>query len=82
MSTTPVGARVDALLYLAGGRSTREAAEVAGVSVSTVAAWRRSPVFVEELAEVRALWEAEPLDAEALLVRLEAAGRRLGGRGR
>ncbi|WP_179165883.1 hypothetical protein [Streptomyces sp. Amel2xC10] len=77
MSTTAVGRKVDALLWLAGGKSNRVAAEAAGVAPSTVAGWKRDPVFAAELAAVKALYEERPQDGRALVARLEEAERRL-----
>lgn len=77
MSITPAGRKVDALLWLAGGKSNRVAAEAAGVSPSTVAAWKRDPVFAAELAAVTALYNEDPQDGRALVARLDEAQRRL-----
>lgn len=77
MSATPIGDKVTALLWLAGGKSNRAAAEAAGVSPSTVAAWKRNPAFAAEVDAVRAVYEQRPQDAQLLLARLDEAERRL-----
>ncbi|MCX4699528.1 hypothetical protein [Streptomyces sp. NBC_01373] len=82
MSTTPAKRKADALLWLAGGKSNRVAAEAAGVAVSTVAAWKRDRVFAAELVAVRAVYEQVPRDAGVVLARLEEAERRLDPSGR
>ncbi|TXJ80677.1 hypothetical protein E2C11_11050 [Streptomyces lavendulae] len=81
MSATPVNRKVSALLYLAGGKSNRAAAEAAEVSPGTVAAWKRDPVFAAELAAVKAVHEQSPRDARALLARLDRAEQRLSAGG-
>ncbi|MGW7722190.1 hypothetical protein ACWGJ6_02380 [Streptomyces canus] len=81
MSATPANRRVSALLHLAGGKSNRAAAEAAEVSPSTVADWKRDPVFASELAAVKALYEADPRDTEAVLARLSEAEKRLRPKG-
>ncbi|MEU2300547.1 hypothetical protein ABZ584_24445 [Streptomyces antibioticus] len=77
MTATPANRKVDALLWLAGGKSNREAAEAAGVSPTTVAAWKRQPTFAAELAAVRALYEERPQDGRAIVGRLQEAKERL-----
>lgn len=77
MSSSNVQAKVSALMWLAGGKSARVAAEAAGVAAGTVAAWRRDPVFAAELEAVRAVYERKPLDGLALMSRLEEAEKRL-----
>lgn len=77
MSTTPADRKVDALLWLAGGKSNREAAEAAGVTAGTVAAWKRQPAFAAELAAVKALYEERPQDGRAIVDRLQEAKERL-----
>ncbi|WP_020117568.1 hypothetical protein [Streptomyces canus] len=76
-ATTPASRKVSALLHLAGGQSNRVAAQAAEVSPSTVAGWKRNPVFASELAAVKALYEANPRDAQALLARLDEAEAKL-----
>lgn len=76
MTSTNRRARADALLPLAAGRSRAAVAREVGVSGSTVAGWLRDPKFEAEVARLRLLWEAEPLDGEALLAAvIEAADR-------
>ncbi|MEU3546281.1 helix-turn-helix domain-containing protein [Streptomyces longwoodensis] len=65
--------KVAAVLHLAAGRSQAAAAGVAGVSASTVAQWRKDPVFVAEVEATRVVWERRPHDADALLARLKEA---------
>ncbi|WP_405525236.1 hypothetical protein OG426_19465 [Streptomyces canus] len=77
MSASSVRAKVSALMWLAGGKSARVAAEAAGVAAGTVAAWRRDPVFAAELEAVAALYGKKPLDAAALMSRLVEAEKRL-----
>lgn len=77
MSSTPIGRKADALLWLAGGKSNRVAAEAAGVSASTITAWRRDSKFAAELAELKQMYEAKPFDAGAFMDRLDEAGKRL-----
>ncbi|NUV60658.1 hypothetical protein [Streptomyces sp. CAI-85] len=77
MTTTPANRKVDALLWLAGGKSNREAAEAAGVTAGTVAAWKRQPTFAAELAAVKALYQERPQDGRAIVERLQAAKERL-----
>ncbi|MDW4904456.1 helix-turn-helix domain-containing protein [Streptomyces sp. ADMS] len=76
MTSTNRRAQADALLPLAAGRSQAAVAREVGVSRSTVAAWLRNPVFAREVARLRPLWEAKPLDTAALLAAsIEAADR-------
>ncbi|MCX5170558.1 hypothetical protein OG616_21435 [Streptomyces antibioticus] len=77
MTATPANRKVDALLWLAGGKSNREAAEAAGVTAGTVAAWKRQPTFAAELAAVKALYEERPQDGRAIVDRLQEAKERL-----
>ncbi|MFJ4201556.1 helix-turn-helix domain-containing protein [Streptomyces sviceus] len=77
MSSNPIGRKVDALLWLAGGKSNRVAAEAAGVSPSTVAAWKRDPQFAAELADLKQMYETKPLDGQAFMDRLDEAQKRL-----
>src|SRR4051812_11512254 len=77
MSSTPIGRKVDALLWLAGGKSNRVAAEAAGVSASTITAWRRDPKFAAELAGLKPVYEGEAVDGGAFMDRLDEAGKRL-----
>lgn len=77
MSAPTTSSKVSALLWLAGGKSNRVAAEAAGVSPTTVATWRRDPLFASELAEVTALYEEKPCDGDALVRRLDLAEQRL-----
>jgi hypothetical protein len=65
------------MLWLAAGRSLRVAAEAAEVSASTVAGWRRDPLFAAELEAVRAVYASRPLDGPRFLDRLEEAEGRL-----
>lgn len=81
MIATPAHDKVSALLWLAGGKSNRVAAEAAGVSPSTVATWKRDPVFAAELDAVRAVYEQNPQDGRALVERLEQAEQRLTRKG-
>lgn len=76
MTSTNRRARADALLPLAAGRSQAAVAEEVGVSPSTIRTWLRNPGFAAEVARLRLLWEANPLDGEALLAAvIEAADR-------
>ncbi|MFG2948161.1 hypothetical protein [Streptomyces adustus] len=77
MTATNSRAQVHALLWLAGGKSNREAAEQAGVSQATVSAWRKKPVFAEELAVLTELWQQHPQDYRAFMARLDEAEQRL-----
>jgi len=81
MSSAPIGRKVDALLWLAGGKSNRVAAEAAGVAPSTVAAWKRDPKFAAELDDLKQMYEQKPLDGRAFMERLDEAARRLASRG-
>ncbi|MFF2384063.1 hypothetical protein [Streptomyces sp. NPDC058108] len=76
MTINTAAAKKTALLWLAAGRTTSVAAEAAGVRPSTVSSWRRNPVFAEELAAVKAVYEQRPQDADALMRRLEEAEQR------
>ncbi|MET7983014.1 helix-turn-helix domain-containing protein [Streptomyces sp. NPDC005281] len=73
---------MDALLLLAGGRSQRATAAEVGVHPSTVRAWLRDPVFVEELVRVREAVAVRPLDAGRLMAVVDESAARLGGRDR
>lgn len=76
MTTSHARSKVSALLWLAGGKSNRVAAEAAGVAPSTIAAWKKDPVFAAELAAVTEAYQARPQDAQLLLDRLDQAEQR------
>lgn len=77
MSTTPVRRKVDALLQLAAGATNKAAAEAAGVSPGTVAAWKRDAAFVRELAALRQVARREPFDVAAMMATADEAATRL-----
>lgn len=76
MTINNAAAKSRALLWLAAGKTISVAAEAAGVAPSTVSSWRRNPVFTEELAAVKAVYEQHPQDVDALMRRLDEAEQR------
>lgn len=77
MNSPNRSARAGALLPLASGKSQAATAREVGVSPGVIARWLRDPAFAEELARIKALVDAKPMDGHAVLAAVVDAGRRL-----
>jgi hypothetical protein len=71
--------KADAVVALASGQSSTQAARSVGVALSTVKHWQQDPVFQAEVERLRSAAAARPVDPAALLEAVEESRRRILG---